>query len=182
MKKTFQRTRDFWQALPIDNLYEGPLLSLQTDSGSYPELQMNPQEKWKICVNPWAALKINADGSVNPCVIDFSSKYIIGNIHEKTIAEICNSEKARRLRKALFDRDIGFFEKIGYNCHQCNAWTDQVSSNIKGYLANGFPITYGLMINEISNRPCYEPEKIDKLEYVLNNYDSFLRELGRDAN
>ena len=178
---SFARTREFWQSLPVDNLYEGPLLSLQTDSGTYAEAQADLTESYKICANPWTSLKINADGSVNPCALDFSSKYVIGNIHENDLATIANSEPALLLRKALYDRDISFFEKIGYNCHRCNAWTEPVAADIGRYLLDGLPITYGLMINEIANRASYEPHKIERLARIIENYDTFLKDLERDA-
>ena len=178
VKKAREKTRNFWNCLPVDNLYEGPLLSMQTDSGLYKEAMRFEQENWKICVNPWTSLKINADGTVNPCVLDVSSKYIVGNINDEPIMDIVNSEKFLALRRALYYRDIDFFKEIGYNCHMCNVWTDKAGYNIRKYLANGFPITYGLMVNEISNRSCYETDKIERLEKILDNYDAFIKEIN----
>ncbi len=177
VKLDFQKTRNFWSSIPIDNLYEGPLLTLQTDSAAFEEARTCKQENWKICVNPWTSLKINSDGNVNPCIQDFSGKYVIGNINDTPIVGMVNSKKALALRKALFDRDVNFFKKIGYNCHLCNAWTDDIGHGIQDYLADTFPITYGLMVNEISNSFCYEADKIERLEKILSNYDGFIKEI-----
>ncbi|MBW1615139.1 MAG: SPASM domain-containing protein [Deltaproteobacteria bacterium] len=166
------KNRAFWNKIPIDNLYEGPLLSLQTDSSIYKEQDFTKSEEWKICSNPFVCTKINADGSVNACVLDFSSKYIIGNINENSLSDIINSDKAIRLRKALYEQDINFLSDIGYNCHKCNAWTNSATGGIEGYCKNSFPITYGLMANEIYKSNSYPTEKILLLKELLDNFSS----------
>ena len=142
------KSSSFWESLPIDNYFESPAFSLQTDSGLSEERRVKSEEPWQICPTPWITLKINSDGSVNPCCHDFSSKYVIGNINKSPLAEIFNSEKAVALRKALYYRDVPFFEKIGYNCHKCNVWHSDIGHNIRGYLTSSYPIACGFMILE----------------------------------
>lgn len=160
-----KQSKDYWMKMPIDNYYEGELLSLQTNSKMYEQtLDNRMREKYKVCVNPWVCAKINADGSVNPCVQDFSSKYIIGNVKENTFNEIINGEEAKRFRKAVMEGNQQFLDDIGYRCRECNAWTDKVGYNIEEYLKNTYPIIFSLAIDEIGT--------------IKQNYDlSFLEEV-----
>ena len=99
--------------------------------------------------------------------MDFSSKYSIGNINEQNAREIMNSEKAIRLRRALYEKDIGFLSEIGYDCHKCNAWRTGIDHNIEDYLNSTMPITTGLVLNEISNERCYS---LGNLERLISDY------------
>jgi len=162
--------KKFWEKMPIDNYFEGGLLTLQSDSALYKPKDLTKENEWKICANPFTSLKINSDGTVNPCIQDFSSKYIVGNTNEKPLREIYNSKEAIDLRKALYNKDLKFLSKIGYSCHQCNAWTNAIKHDIEGYLCNSFPITYGLMIKEIDKNRIADPEKIKNIEYLKENF------------
>jgi len=182
VKKIAALNRKFWQALPVDNFYEGPLLTLQSAAGGYKPTDYSEQESWKVCVNPFTSLKINADGTVNACIQDFSSKYVIGNVREQPLKEILNSEPANRLRQALYEKDFEFLNKIGYHCHQCNAWTAEAKHDIEGYLANSYPITYGLMMHEIDRERHYSPQQIEALkrvaaEFSIDKVNQFVKEL-----
>lgn len=160
VKKVREKSLAFWDSLPIDNYYEGCLLSLQTNSGIKEKVV---EEEWHVCVNPWTSIKINSDGSVNPCIQDFSNCYSIGSVKEDNLLDIINSEKAISLRKALWHKDIKFFKQIGYNCHDCSAWQSNVQHDIQGYLNDSFPITYGLMIEEASMEHVADKNKIENL-------------------
>jgi radical SAM protein with 4Fe4S-binding SPASM domain len=170
IKKNISHARKFWNSLPVNNFYEGELLSLQTNSNALNEIQNNSKEVYKVCANPFSALKISATGEVAGCVMDFSDKYIIGNVADSNISEIINSEKAVLLRKAVFECDAKFFESCGYNCDKCNAWTDQVGHNLSGYLNDGFPVTYGLLIEAISNKEWFDNEKINNIERLRKEF------------
>jgi len=159
-------SRAYWEALPVDNYFEAPLLTLQTDSGL--AQAMPPREEtWKLCSNPWKAVKVNADGTVNPCIHDFSSKYVIGTIKEQSLGAIMNSEKAIALRKALYYKDTAFFQKIGYTCTECNVWREATGHDLRGYLAGSFPITYGLVIAQLVGGQPVTAEKMDNLHRAI---------------
>ncbi|CCH48602.1 radical SAM/SPASM domain-containing protein [Pseudodesulfovibrio piezophilus] len=166
VKSKAEETRAFWEKMPLDNLYEGPLLSLQTYAGTSEE-NSTLKEDWKICANPWTSMKINADGTVNACIQDFSNRYIIGSVREQSLTEMMNSENALALREALYNNDSEFCSKIGYNCQQCNAWTSEAKHDLCGYMQNSFPMTYGLMVAEACAVGDREPEKIKHLEMTL---------------
>jgi radical SAM protein with 4Fe4S-binding SPASM domain len=176
VKEYSEISKKFWKQLPIDNYYEGPVLSLQTDSGAYNE-ESGPyddknkkfKEDWKVCADPWIVLKINSNGSVNSCPMDFESKYSIGNLKENDISKIINSKKALKLKRAHLNCDINFFKEIGYNCHKCSTWTSDIGYNLMNYIYDSFPIRLGLVIDEINtNNNTYDlselNEEIKKLE------------------
>lgn len=164
-----EKNREFWGKMPVDNFYEGPLLSLQSNAGTCMKKDYTEKEEWKVCVNPFTSLKINADGSVNACIQDFSNRYSVGNVNDAPLSEIYNSERARNLRKALIEKDLEFLSKIGYHCHLCNAWTSEAQHDIAGYLSNSFPITYGLMIHEVDPDKAYGEEKMAFLREMYQN-------------
>ncbi|QAZ67388.1 radical SAM protein [Solidesulfovibrio carbinolicus] len=157
-----EKSRAYWERLPVDNYFEAPLLSLQTDSGTAHPARTG-EEPWKLCSNPWKAVKVNADGAVNPCVHDFSSKYVIGNIKQQPLREIVNSPAAVALRKALYYQDIDFFKAIGYNCQDCNVWSQATGHDVRGYLDGSFPVTYGLIVSQLAGCASYTPEKMENL-------------------
>lgn len=177
VKEKNETTKRFWQSVPVDNYYEGELLTLQTDSGTFNDSE-ELEEKWKVCVNPFTSLKINADGSVNACIQDFSNKYSIGSVKDGSLLEIINSEKALKLRRALFEEDHKFLAEIGYNCKDCNAWKSCAKHDIKGYLENSFPITYALMVHEVSERADYSESKIGALMRAIEKFDQLIEELN----
>lgn len=166
-------SRAYWEGLPVDNYFEAPLLTLQTDSGlarAVPPCD----EPWRPCSNPWKAVKVNADGTVNPCIHDFSSKYVIGNIKEQSLRTIVNSDKAIALRKAIYYKDIGFFQKIGYNCQHCNVWKKETGHDLRGYLAGSFPITYGLVISQLTEGKPVSAEKMGNLRRAISDAEGNL--------
>lgn len=164
-------TRKFWSKMPIDNYYEGPLLSMQTGSGKVDLTKC--EEPYSCCANPWIDVKINSDGTVNPCVLDYNSLYIIGNVKNEPLNAIINSEKAIRFRKAVLAGDMEFLDSIGYHCGRCNSWTSQVGGSISGFLETSFPIRLGLVTNEVAGD---RPRDTAFLERVLD----YLRSGGTD--
>jgi radical SAM protein with 4Fe4S-binding SPASM domain len=81
-------------------------------------LTINKQKKCQSCVL-WDALLINWDGSVNPCIFDYYSKIVIGNINHESIKQIWKSKKLYQMRcKILEDRS-----KINI-CQKCPIQND----------------------------------------------------------
>ena len=171
-KKFAQETEDFWKRMPIDNFYDGEFLSLQTNSKIYQRISGEKKETYKPCVNPWTCVKINANGDVNPCVQDFSSKFVLGNIYNNTLMEILNSEEAIRFRRASLTGAMEYLNKIGYNCELCNTWGPRVKGNIEDTMHFQMPVILGLVIHEISGE---RPMELEFLKEAI----AFL-ETGRD--
>ncbi|GAB6100054.1 hypothetical protein JCM16358_19330 [Halanaerocella petrolearia] len=167
VKEFAEESKEFWTSMPIDNYYESPLMSLQTDSNAYDEIDFK-KENWRICAAPWLVTKIDSDGKVTGCHHDYSAKYIIGNVNDNDILEIINSESAIKLRESLFKGDKPFFEKIGYNCHRCNVWREGGGYNFKEFLSDTYPIRMKLVLDEINLEKDYSfkflEEKMSELK------------------
>lgn len=54
------------------------------------------------CRKMWFMCSISANGDVVPCGYDYTCKLNVGNINEKPLSQIWNSEEARSMRKKLY--------------------------------------------------------------------------------
>jgi radical SAM protein with 4Fe4S-binding SPASM domain len=68
------------------------------------------------CSFLWGSLSILYDGTVVPCCIDFSGQYALGNVKDKSILEIWNSEPLQHLRKSMVD---GTYTEKNSICNNC---------------------------------------------------------------
>ena len=156
-------TRKFWEQMPIDNYYEGTLLSLQSDSKMFVEGDL---KDYRPCASPWISIKIAANGDVAGCHQDFSNKYILGNIYQNTLMEIVNNIEAIKYRKALLIGDWDYLDSIGYSgCRYYNTWGSIVRQDIKVILENNIPVRMGLVIQEIA---ADKPENIEFLNKAVD--------------
>lgn len=76
------------------------------------------------CVQAHARLIFDWDGTAVPCCPDIKQKLVIGNIREKTLLEIFNSQEALRLRRDLLS--LKAFESLP--CKNCSSF-----ETFKGY-------------------------------------------------
>lgn len=159
-------SRKFWERIPIDNYFESPVFSLQTDSKAYSELVLN-DEQWMPCVGPFITAKIDADGNVTGCHHDFSGKHIIGNCQENSIFEILNSTQGISFRKALFQDDQSYLKKIGYDCLGCNVWRKGNGYGLREYLHDTFPKILSLKVSELNSQNIFSSDSIQYLEEVI---------------
>ena len=53
------------------------------------------------CSDLWRRMFIWWDGKVNPCEIDFFSKLEVGNVRNKSLSEVWNSELYKKYRKNI---------------------------------------------------------------------------------
>lgn len=171
-------TRQFWEKMPIDNYYEGEYLSLQTDSKMYQSMASEMETTYKPCANPWLSVKINANGDVNLCVLDFSNKFVVGNIHDDSLIHIVNSPLAIEFRRASLTGDMNYLDKIGYNCRGCNTWGPKVKGNLDDTMQCQLPLIIGLVINELSvDRPTDTAFLEKAIEFVESGKEDIVHEL-----
>lgn len=78
------------------------------------------------CVQAHARLIFNWDGTAFPCCVDITESMPLGNIKDKSLSQIFNSEPAKRLRGALLD---GSAFKCGA-CKGCSSF-----ESYRGYRA-----------------------------------------------
>lgn|SRR3984957_11846429 len=72
------------------------------------------------CIFSAEAVVVTIDGNVLPCSCDFQEREILGNIGENHLAEIFNSERARRFRSDLLH---GRRDRYGI-CRDCDFYAD----------------------------------------------------------
>ena len=70
------------------------------------------------CIQAHARLIFDWDGTAVPCCPDIKQKLVIGNIREKTLVEIFNSQEANRLRRDLLS--LKAFESSP--CKDCSSF------------------------------------------------------------
>ena len=168
-KKYADLTREFWSLIPIDNYYEGELLSLQTDSKMFKDNNTMNKE-YLPCAVPWIALKVNSNGDISGCHQDFSNKFVLGNIKNDNILDIVNSTSALKFRKAILLGDWDYLESIGYGgCRKCNTWQDKANYSIRGAIETQLPVRVGLVIDELASD---KSKDVEFLTYVINKMES----------
>ena len=59
------------------------------------------------CYYIWHSMIVLWNGDVTICCRDFNGDYVLGNIMEKTLAEMWNSKKLVALRKMHIKKDVG---------------------------------------------------------------------------
>ena len=64
----------------------------------------NIERTSSYCTFPWYAMVICADGTVTPCPQDFWAKMVMGNVKDKSLAEIWNDAPYRKLRGSFGDK------------------------------------------------------------------------------
>jgi len=57
-----------------------------------------------VCGWPWQSVVVLWDGRVVPCCFDFDGKYVLGDLRQKSLAEIFNDEPMQELRRLLRER------------------------------------------------------------------------------
>lgn len=92
---------------------------LITDRGGILK-ELSIKKRTKICLEPSYFVGINYDGTVSPCCnirndIESNKKYIIGDLHDNSLEEILNNNKAFSFRKSCMN---GVFEENG-PCYYC---------------------------------------------------------------
>ena len=93
---------------------------------SKPEHRFKPKIKRRYpCLWPWVTVVIQWNGDVVPCCYDYDSKYILGNVKEKSLVEIWNGEEVLNLRRQ--------FVEGNYNnplCKQCIDWPGEPAEKL----------------------------------------------------
>lgn len=74
----------------------------------------------QACIQAYARLVFDWQGNAQVCCVDLAGKLNIGNIHDHSIHQIFNSEKAKKIRKALKD-------KSAFNSNPCKTCSSHES-------------------------------------------------------
>lgn len=81
---------------------------------------VKPADTSKPCLALWSLMTIFADGSVPLCNVDYNNKYPLGNVRDKSIAELWQSHEQNRRRKNHLD---GLRSAIP-PCTNCTVWSE----------------------------------------------------------
>ena len=73
-----------------------------------------------VCPQPFTRLCIIEDGTVSPCCVDYSQNLAVGNINEKSLLDIWESDEMENIRKHMTD---GKFYEID-TCKNCEIATN----------------------------------------------------------
>ena len=112
----------------------------------------------RVCYEPWRGMVVGWDGKVVPCCNDYDYKYVLGDLKEKTILEIWNGERIRRLREIQRNGNQDSIEL----CRKCNV-PHVPSERVYGFfnplmpslnVANNF-INCGLYPSEFKGQEVY---------------------------
>ena len=97
------------QFLPINKKY-----NMYTVKNN--QVQLQRKMKNVPCV-AWDGIVINWDGSVNPCLFDYYSSIVLGNIKETSITQIWRGKLLQNLRKRILrnKRSIGICRRCPIN-------------------------------------------------------------------
>jgi len=91
-----------------DNVVFSPALSPDDLAAYYDPERKRGLASHGRCTAPWTQLDLSPNGDLTIC-----PDYVIGNIHEQSLQEIYNGQRARRLRRLLLQQ--GSFP----GCHGC---------------------------------------------------------------
>lgn len=76
-------------------------------------------DEYSGCLFPWYLMNVSREGIVTPCCIDAELGNAVGDVKTEDLRAIWNSQRIRKLRQAIIDRDISTLAKIS-NCHKCS--------------------------------------------------------------
>jgi len=173
-ENSYNEFKDFFESIPINNIYFSSLLTVSGFSGisdevNIDELSADYNQLKPVCRIPWESIVVNYDGLVNPCPLDVNVLYSAGNVKENSLKEIWNSETYQKFRKAHLYNDLSIIETNEKLCSSCNGLYD-FEYNIKNYSK--------FFVRDITRKAdqIFTGQKIDyKTKYdnllaVLNNY------------
>jgi radical SAM protein with 4Fe4S-binding SPASM domain len=96
---------------------------VDTDLSIY-ENKTRDTKNRKSCIQAHSRLIFDWQGNAQMCCVDLKSKFKLGNIADKTIYELFNSEKAKQIRESLLNKKAFNFDP----CKTCSSF-----ESYKGY-------------------------------------------------
>lgn len=107
----------------VDNSLDGRGRNIQSKSG-FP------------CIHLWRGLAVYWDGRVVPCCMDYSEKYILGDLHSQSILEIWNSPRIKYLRQLHISGEI----KASDLCRNCSGYKESLPKVLGSLFFNALVI------------------------------------------
>lgn len=137
-KDEVKKFYSFWRKYNVDAVRIKPFntrAGLVTKDYSAIKNGMNKNNK-KPCIRLWRGMAIYCDGKVVPCCMDYTGRYIIGDVNENSVAEIWNSEPMVHLRELHLN---GEYEKSEL-CKNCEGYSSGMLKTFGSVFFNALTI------------------------------------------
>lgn len=131
------------------------------------------------CNTPWDTVGIRWNGDVVPCIYDYDNRYVIGNVKDKPLMEIWNSEAMIHFRESIARRDFKAVEPEGPMCSTCSLrWNEDYAlpedfykelARMKKYL--------DMAVSRVADRWPKTERLLEKHRYLKENREQWLAEL-----
>lgn len=124
-RELVETSKLFWAQQPgIDTFFEKPFTDFNGDIKNITDMHDEGTE-YTQCTKPWSHMTIAWDGTVLPCCYDYDSKYQLGNITEKSLAEIWNDVPMQRLRQEFREKNVTC--DLCVNCVHGGKWSRSIN-------------------------------------------------------
>lgn len=122
-RREIDQFKRVFEKLPVGHVETYELFNymgaIEEANKKYPERKTLSPAQWPCCNTPWDVVGIRWNGDVVACIYDYDSRYVIGNVREKTLPEIWNSQRMIEFRQAIINRKYSGIEKNGPLCSEC---------------------------------------------------------------
>lgn len=98
-------------------------LYLSNRGGSVSHIEGDPLASFFSCIIPQKIMVITLKGNVLPCYDDYHQQNIMGNVQERPLIDIWNSEKYIKFRRDLANRKRSLYSP----CNECNTFKPERS-------------------------------------------------------
>lgn len=114
-RESMERQKGFWESIEgIDEFvrkgfttWDGSAQDVNALVGKKVTDDPAPRKKKNVsCTFPWNSLTVAWDGAVLPCCHDYDKKLVLGDVGERTLAEIWNGERMRNLRREFLGNNV----------------------------------------------------------------------------
>jgi radical SAM protein with 4Fe4S-binding SPASM domain len=116
-QKSIAEVTDFWAKVEgVDKFQPKPFTTWDGSVEHINKLNHRPEnmKARRACNFAWSALSVTYTGDVVACCYDYDGKYVLGNVHQISLAEIWNGPRMRHLRASLVSRFVP--NKMCQNC------------------------------------------------------------------
>jgi len=129
LKDKSEKYFDLFRQLPVDRIRVSKLISFlgSNEDKALDENIKKEYKEWPSCKVPFRFYNINWNGDVTPCIVDYDSRYIVGNLKKSSVLEIWNNDKMQFFRDCHINKKFDEIQRNskGLFCEYCSQlWID----------------------------------------------------------
>lgn len=128
-----EKARRFWRKHGV-RLVTSSLENRGGNISMAEQMNLGAMENRTECIRPSREMCILYNGDVVLCCVDWFRTVIAGNVGEKTVQDVWNSDVFRRIRTAFADGDVASLPDICVNCTE-SACPSKHRRGIRGILS-----------------------------------------------